>query len=359
MKTGLTLSQLAAKIEAQRDLKHDLIAPTTDIRMDLSRDDTAERPVITLQAAGTSYPILPLAHDQIGSHTGIPAKYYDRMAAEAPELLVRNVNTWLHFADPGERRMLRTLGGDLRAFLSNRYQRIENEEIAQVALPILADMPGVQIVSAEVTERRMYIQAVTPRITGEVKKGDAVQAGVIISNSEVGHGAVSVAPIVYRLVCLNGMVIPDAKLRSYHVGRLVESSEALWAQDTIQADDRAVLLKVRDTVRGALDEALFQKRVARMTELTEVQFATTASIERGVEVLAKKIGATDTERGGILQALIRGGDLSAWGMLNAVTAQAHTADNYDRGVELETVGGRLLNMARSEWREILEPAMVA
>ena len=38
-----------------------------------------------------------------------------------------------------------------------------------------------------------------------MRPGDVVQAGVSISNSETGRGAVSVCPLVYRLVCTNGM----------------------------------------------------------------------------------------------------------------------------------------------------------
>lgn len=40
-------------------------------------------------------PILPVAHDQIGTFTKIPAPYYDRMLREDPALLAHNVNTWL------------------------------------------------------------------------------------------------------------------------------------------------------------------------------------------------------------------------------------------------------------------------
>jgi hypothetical protein len=36
----------------------------------------------------------------------------------------------------------------------------------------------------------MYIKAICPRIQAEVKKGDIVQAGIAISNSEVGMGSV-------------------------------------------------------------------------------------------------------------------------------------------------------------------------
>lgn len=347
MKTGISLSALAAKIEAQRDLKHDMIVPTTKAAVETYSDKVSSL-IVPGQGA---FPILPLAHRQIATHTGIPAQYYDRMQAEQPALLASNINTWFN-AKPAN-RMVRTLGGDMRAFLSDRYQRIENEEIAEAALPVLGDLPGVKIVSCEVTDRRLYIHAVVPTVTGEVKRGDVVEAGVIISNSEVGLGSVSVAGLIWRLVCLNGMKTSDA-FRRNHVGRKVEDNEALWADDTRKADDRAVLLKVRDMVRAAVDETNFRVQLQKLQGLTEGKIS--GSPEKAIEVLARKVGATDGERGGILRSLIEGGDLTRWGIVNAITHQAHTVENYDRAVEFEGMGGRLVDLPATEWREILEAA---
>jgi hypothetical protein len=200
----------------------------------------------------------------------------------------------------------------------------------------------------------MYIQALTPRTEGEVKKGDVVQAGVVISNSETGHGAVSISPLVYRLVCLNGMIANDGRLRANHVGGRIEETEALYQDDTRKADDRAILLKVRDHVRNAVDSVAFAARVEAMAGLVRQPIA--GDPVAAVEVLAKKVGATDGERGGILRSLIEGGDLSAWGLLNAVTAQAHAAPDYDRSIDFERMGGALLELPRNEWTRVLEAA---
>src|SRR6185312_3119821 len=206
---------------------------------------------------------------------------------------------------------------------------------------------------SEITERRMYIQAVAPRVSGEVKRGDVVQAGVVISNSEVGCGSVSVAAMDYRLVCLNGMISSE-KFRAYHVGRRIEDNAELWADDTRQADDRAVLLKVRDMVRNAVDATRFRSRIEQMTGLTERRIE--GNPAKVVEVLSKKIGLSENEQGGILRSLIEGQDLSAWGVLNAVTHQAHNARSYDRAVEFEAAGGVLLDLPANQWREVLEAA---
>jgi len=48
--------------------------------------------------------------------------------------------------------------------------------------------------------------------------------------------------------------------------------------------------------------------------------------------------------------------LSAWGLLNSVTAQAHTATSYDRNIEIIEAGGAILDLPKTEWRTILEAA---
>lgn len=359
MRTGLDIVELAKKIKANQAAKEDFIAETSKVTMQVeNRVATLELPTPVKSEAGTSvtklrtFPVNEIAHNQIAARLNIPVKYYDRMRSEAPDLLATNVNAW--FRKNPEKRMIRAMAGNVRAFLSNKYNRIENEEIAEVVLPILYQIPDMKIVSAEVTERRLYIQALSPRLEGEVKKGDVVQAGVTITNSEVGHGAVGVYPLVYRLICLNGMIANDAKLRANHVGGRIEETEDLYADDTRAADDRAILLKVRDHVSAAVDEVRFRARVEKMRGLTEVKLSA-SDVGPAVEVLAKKIGANETEKGGILASLIESGDLSAWGVLNAVTHQAHRAADYDRSVELERFGGQLLELPRSGWREILEP----
>jgi hypothetical protein len=77
----------------------------------------------------------------------------------------------------------------------------------------------VRFESVELTETRMYLKCITSRLTYEMAPGDVVQAGVVISNSEVGQGTLSVQPLLYRLVCRNGLIAADRSLRKTHVGR--------------------------------------------------------------------------------------------------------------------------------------------
>ncbi len=279
------------------------------------------------------------------------------MQGEAPELLRENVQHWLY--ETSERRMLRTLDGNCRAFLSDRYARIDNNDVANMVMPILAEeaQAGLNVVSCEITDRRLYIKAVTTRLEADVKVGDPVQAGLVISNSEIGFGAVRVEPMLYRLVCLNGMISADSTFRKNHIGARADMSDAVYemlSDEAIQADDHAILLKVRDVVRASLNEERFLSTVARMQEVAE--FRITGDPIKAVEVLSNKVGLNQTESGDALRHLINGADLSQYGMMNAVTRLSQDVPSYDRATELEAVGGKILNLPTQEWAEIAQAA---
>ena len=351
MKTGKTLQELAAELERQQLAKKDLIVSTGVLSMD-SRDDGG----IALNVMGGQviqhYDVGEIAHRQIGQFLKIPATYYDRMRREYPQLLTLNANGW--FAKmPQSKRMLRTLDGTARALLSDRYRRIDNFEVASAVLPIISRMEGAGVESCELTDSRMYLKVVNPRVTAEIKKGDIVQAGVLISNSEVGMGSVTVSPLIYRLVCSNGMIAEDGKLRKYHVGRANESREdfSIYRNETIEADDKAFLMKLEDSVKAAVDQARFAAIVDKLRESTEATFQP-QQVQQVVELASKEYGFTDSESSGILGHLAAGGDLSLYGLANAVTRQAQDVASYDRSTELEATGYRIITMAPSLWRNL-------
>jgi hypothetical protein len=73
---------------------------------------------------------------------------------------------------------------------------------------------------------------------------------------------------------------------------------------------------------------------------------------RVVEAMVRRLALTEGEKSSVLGHLIRGGDLSAWGLANAVTRTAEDAADYDRATELEAAGGRVLELPPSDWRAL-------
>lgn len=350
MKAGKTLQELAMELDRQQAVKKDMIVDMGALSMDPG--DTGLALQVTGGSMTAQYGVNDIAHRQIGQTLKIPALYYDRMRTEYPELLAQNVNGW--FArTPDVKRMLRTMDGTARALLSDRYRRIDNFEVASAVLPIISGMDGASVESCELTESRMYLKVVNPRVTAEVKKGDIVQAGIIISNSEVGMGSVNVSPLVYRLVCSNGMIAQDGAVRKYHVGRANEGGEdfSIYRNETIEADDKAFLMKLEDSVKAAVNQARFAAIVDKMREATEATMEAKV-VPQVVELASKEYGITEAEGKGILGHLIAGGDLSLYGLANAVTRQAQDVESYDRSTELEATGYKIITMAPALWRSL-------
>jgi hypothetical protein len=54
----------------------------------------------------------------------------------------------------------------------------------------------------------------------------------------------------------------------------------------------------------------------------------------------------------VLYAYLEGGDRTRFGLANAVTSLANAHTDYDRGVELEKIGGEVLMTNAAEWKAI-------
>lgn len=350
MKSGRNLVELATELRRQLGTKKDLIVPSP--LMQHSTDDDGNSRIVVEEVTGPShYGITDLARRQLADKLKIPFAYFERMRADQPALLDSNVNTWLH--SETDKRMLRTLDGRVRAVLSDRYRRLDNYELAEHVLPILQRLPGSRFESVELTDTRLYLKVVTPNLKFEVAPGDVVQAGVVVSNSEVGHGTLSVQPLIFRLVCRNGMIAADRTLRKTHVGKAIGSGDdamVLFKEDTLQADDHAFFLKVRDVVEAAVSEATFLQVAQKMQRTMDLRLR--ADTTRVVEVLADRYALNEVERSGVLQHLIEGGDLSGYGLVNAITHFSQDVADYDRATEFESLGGKLIELGAKEWKEM-------
>jgi hypothetical protein len=350
MKNGRTLVQLAEELQRQLASKRDMIVPT--VLMNHQTMDGETSIAITAPDGVQTYRTTELFRRQLADKLKIPFNYFERMRATQPELLDRNVNTWLN-AEP-EQRMVRTLDGQARAYLSDRYRRLDNYDLMENVLPMLRELPGARIESCELTPVRMYLKVITPRVEYEIQRGDIVQAGVVISNSEVGQGTLSVQPLVYRLVCKNGLILPDAAMRKSHVGRIAETSEneiTLFKDDTLEAEDKAFFLKVRDVVQAAVSEATFTLAAEKMRRTLGIPLG--GDPVKTVENLGARYLLNEQERTGVLRHLVEGGDLSGYGLINAVTAFAQDVEDYDRSTEMEALGGKLIEQKPSDWDALM------
>ena len=341
MKQGRALAEVLAQLLYEDSMKRDFIAPAQALQVSPDGESIIMRFTGTNEQEALG--MTDLFHRQVGSALNIPAKYYDMMRTQKPQLLAENVNAWL--GDRDQSYMIRSMdfgrGRVARAFLSDRYRRIDNLEVANAILPLFAGKEEMEVVSCEVSDSRLYIKIVNHKLEMAVVPGDYVQAGVVISNSEVGLGAVSVQPLVYRLE------------RKAHVGRaakMVDDSFSLYTDETLQAEDKAFLLKLRDTTLAAIEEARFAQIVGRLQKSTQTKI--TGRVQDVIELTGKAYDISQPEQDSILDYLVKGGDLSLYGLTNAITRASQDVESYDRATALEGIGWQVAMMPETLWREI-------
>ena len=340
MKQGQkSIETLYNELLRQREARQDLIADTSCLSVSSNRGSSIIS--ITANDKVFCYNISNIAHRQLADYLNIPYRYYERMLIEQPQLLDTNINCWLA-ANP-QKRMLRTLDGTLRAFLSDRYRRLDNLELVDHILPVIAQMQGCQIVSQDITETHLYLKVINKTLKREIVPGDVVHAGFVISNSEIGLGALKVEPLVYRLVCKNGLISKDYTHKKYHTGRQIENTDnayELYSDATLAADDKAYFMKVQDIVAAAVDEAKFKLTVEKLRQTMDVE--TGSDPIKTVELLADKYVLNKQENASVLMHFLKGGDYSHFGLVNAVTRASQDSKDYNRATELERIGGLLL-----------------
>lgn len=380
MKTGRTLSQLASELERQTASRKDYIAPQGKIEaivvqpgdgIAVADDSPNPRPgdIVLDGLNGDRYGLTPHAHRQFADHLGIPQKYYDRMQVEQPALLAKNINTWMH-ATPDDKRMIRTLDGRARAFMSPKYRPLDNFELAETVLPKLLDL-GVEISSCELTETRMYIKGILPALSDALPEGltwgnghhnvgnyagerGRVVAAIVVSNSEVGAGSLRVEPSVFTSWCTNLAVIAQASMKKYHVGRSTEAGDdfSIYRDETRAADDRAFWLKVQDVTAAAFDVKIFAAAIAQIRTAAGIKI-TSDDLPAVVDVAIETLALPERASSGLLTMLARGGDLTQWGLSSAITALSQ-ADEYDyeQSTAMERAGGKVLALGAREWNKI-------
>jgi len=371
MKTGKTLTQLAIEIEAQAKAKKDFVVDTRTIKVETEKlafnskgDRIAGAPVsrVVIPDHG-NFSISDVMHQQLAESLKIPKKYYDGMREAFPDLLDHNVNYLFNHAP--DTRMIRSFDrGETdrrgRAYLSNRFNRLDNDTLLMNALPILNEYKNdLRVESCEVTERKLYLKMIFPKIEREVSKGDIVQAGAVISNSEIGLGSISIEKLIYTLACTNGMIIANSGIRKHHVGKQVAGDETqlLFSDETLRADDKAFWLKIRDVLLSTINEAHFDLLVNKLRESREKKIEA-INPARSVEVLGNKFLLSQTEVEQVAGHFIKSSEFSLYGLANAITRASQDVPSYDRATELEKLGGNLIDISATDWKDISRAALV-
>lgn len=354
MKEGRTLQQIALELERQEQTKHDYVVPGTAMQM-------ANGKLLLSNGHTTEYGLTELGHAQLAERAGIPKKYYDSIKTKHPDLLDYSVSYLLKAND--ERHLVRVLDGNVRAVRSNSYRILDNKPLLTSVLPVFMEA-GFQAVSVEITPTRFYLKVISPRLQDEFKLrkpgthemiNEVIQAGYWLQNSEVGHSRCSGGMFFNILRCTNGLMMSsEYGFAKNHSGKALDfdgAMEAYFSNQTRQLDDRAYWAKLRDIVHGMIGSPQgFKACIERFKVASEDRI--TGNPVKAAEKIEEVFSLSKDESSGVLKALIEGGDLSRWGVSNALTAYSANVADYDRATDFERMGGKVIELSPADWQGI-------
>ena len=190
----------------------------------------------------------------------------------------------------------------------------------------------------------MYIKAVNPHICelipGANHMGDDhINPSIMISNSEIGLGGLTVLPGLHDPICTNLCFFTSDKYTKFHLGRKVQS----------------VFAQLKDTIEASLGGEVFKQIVNRVRN-ARGQVIEEKQVQKVIEVTSKKFSLNEDEKGSVLAHLIERGDLSQWGVSSAITRASEDVADYDRASELESLGSKIIEFPQNEWRQLVSAA---
>jgi|TARA_R100000081_G_C4806745_1_gene168098 hypothetical protein len=337
MKTGTEIKNVLQHINEDSKNKLDYLVNLKDITVVGGDQQQMSMEVSTLTK---DFGMTDRSINQLCGKLKIGRQYIQKCLPESTDLVAHNLNFWINRRDDRE-LMIRSFDHghnnyDARAILTNRYKRIDCDAVANHCLDKLMDL-DVQFKYSYYDGDRMNITAVTPKVEGEVVKGDVVQGGITITNSEVGNGSLMIKPFIYRLVCTNGMVAPQYFNQFYakHVGKIIidPTQDEQW---------KVTIEKMQAQLELVAKPEVFEENLQKLQQATKERMNS-----RQIVQLAKRQGITDSERAGIFERLDHYvGDeftVSKYELSNAVTNMANDEEMSDQRARFfQELGGLIV-----------------
>lgn len=403
-----TLQDLAQALETQHARKVDVVAPAAAIRsemgiiqvagMDQFLDDDG---VTTIDGA---YRGTEIFHGQLASVLKLPGDHLRKWHADRPDIYDEVVNRTLNggtgsdgtpYEGDGRSFLLRMFAdtdggiGVIRAVLSDRFNPYMDHLDILVAV-----LKGIQEAGAEVSftdmhlsEQRMHLSvaapgvaALAPVLLGNYKnpftdddeapgraarrngwtleaaraaarreakdypegQEPVVFAGFDIDNSELGGGAWSLRPRLTIQACKNGLTLDAANFRRVHLGGQLDDGLVKRSAATERRFLELIASQTTDAVGTYLDVEFVKAQIATLETKAGKPVTDAAAT---IETVTKQLAFSEEERALVLDYFIRGAQMTAGGVMQAVAAAAQMVPDPDRALDMEHAAVQAMDLA--------------
>lgn len=279
---------------------------------------------------------------QVGQRAALPKRYINELTAKealwARTLLAHNLNTL--YAHVNNKYLVRTLGTEIRGFLSDKFRRLDSRPIFEAFIN-QCGVVGAVPVQGYALQTKNALKAILPMVFEPVNN-EVLAYGVMIANSDYGDGALVIKSFVLRLWCTNYMIATDA-LRQVHLGKRL-SENIQFSEETYSLDTAATVSAVNDIMRNLLspenvNRVLDGVRAANEQKISSSQMK---SFLQKHCTTAERKAITDKFSSADIELLPPG--QTTYRFSNALSWFAGEAEDDRRRLELQDLAGKVMDL---------------
>lgn len=294
------------------------------------------------------------ALQQITAKLGIPSAYLlmlligDEWQKSLGYEILNTHNGWTD----RNRMLVRTVGHEVRAFLSDQYRRLDSELIFGSHIETIYKNGG-QLSDGYMDDMKISVESILPHpieIITELNGTIWIAFGTRLMSSDYGAGALDLRSFILQGACLNGHV-RESVLRKIHLGAKLPDNLAL-SQETYRLDSLTTSSAIRDLTNNLYSSEVIKNRMLEVKAASEyvVDAGQMLTSLRGLNKLMK--GETDE----IGKILMRNnpedgiqGESTLWKLTQGITAYANAEGvSQERKLELQEVAGELFDKVKSK-----------
>lgn len=390
---NVSFNEFYTKLEKLDSQKIDIIKPASQISMvdrqlivqNADSGLVSELADLGIQSSfDIPFNLNQTATNQLLTKLGIGLRYGNAMLANdwkgkgMDDLFTHNVNEWLKWEAQKDKERAFLIrgydsdddnGGIGRAFLSNRFGIIDNFDVIKLASKAIMDTGRrngikIDVETCSLTEKKMYVRFIIPELNHKIKNlknyrnpvtfeqsGGNVVTGFILSNSEVGHGQLTITPSLFVDACSNGCVWYNESWQRKHLGAKLDNGLINWSNQTHRHNSQLIMSQIKDTINKFVSPDFIGKKIE------EIEAASNTPIENPINYiknLSKHCGINDDEVTEVLNYFMKqGSQESVFDGVQAITYFSQTIDE-DRRFEMEAkVSSNMVGHKRFDVAELV------
>ncbi len=276
-------------------------------------------------------PISRYALGQLGTKTGVPARYIQNCIDTGRlRLAQHNINEWLK--DYNKNLFIRTYKGRVRGILTDQYSVCDSHVILRILNEII-DPDRFVIKGHFLNEERLHLR-LTLREIMPIERED-LYAGFFLGSSDVGRAMLRVAFGLFKFICTNGLIVPIFGGFLFVHKHMSIDPEDFWKglknslSNLDEMSDRAT-----EMIKQAQQENSWRYDIYQLSE---------KETERFIRHIRSQTQLTESGALRVFELMKNKYGSSRWGMINSITEVARDY-TLERRLELEKIAGDMLIM---------------